>query len=277
MKPALVLAYHGLGSLPRHLDPHNLMVAPEQFRAQVRSLKRRGYRFLPLLQFVERLDAGMQVEGVAVADGGAPTPGTCALTFDDGTLDNVELLPDLLSELDVPATVFACPGLLGSPHFAMPPAAGVRLMNAEELCELARSPLVEIGSHTNTHVDLAHATALDAHREMATSKQALEDLLQRPVDAFAYPKCGYSPTCPDAACRAGYAVAVTCGARGGWRRFELTRESVDTLDGRITFALKSRRLFMPLRDSPAGRAARAAARPLRHGRDRGQPPDTDIV
>lgn len=254
MKPALVLAYHGLGSYPRHLDPHNLMVDPQSFAEHVRGLRRRGYRFVTVSQFAEHLGS----------DGRVPAGGTCALTFDDGTLDNIEVLLPLLAELDVPATVFACPDLLGAPHFAMPAESGVRLMNAEELCRLASSPLVDIGSHTHHHSDMSQATAEEAYREMVSSKQALEDLLGQSVDTFAYPRCVYSPACPDAAQRAGYVAAVTCGGRGGWRPFELTRESIDTLDGRVTFALKSRRLFRPLYDSLAGRAARAAARPLRH-------------
>jgi peptidoglycan/xylan/chitin deacetylase (PgdA/CDA1 family) len=250
-RPSLVLAYHGLGAHVGRLDPHNLMVEPEQFRRQMQTLLRRGYRFVALGEFVERLAAG-------------ETGGVCALTFDDGTVDNLEVMAPLLAELGLPATVFACPGLLGQLHFAMPPAAGVRLMNAEELRELASSPFVEIGSHTNTHADLSAATSEEAYREMVSSKRALEELLQTPVHTFAYPKCRYSPACPEAARRAGYTVAVTCGGRGGSQRFELARESIDPLDGRVSFALKSRKLFQPLRESLPGRLARTAVRPLRH-------------
>jgi peptidoglycan/xylan/chitin deacetylase (PgdA/CDA1 family) len=170
----------------------------------------------------------------------------------------------LLAELELHATIFACPGLLGQNHFAMPAEAGVRLMDAEELRELASSPFVEIGSHTNEHADLSEASPEEAYRDMASSKDALEELLQRPVDTFAYPKCCYSPACPDAARRAGYTVAVTCSGLGGWHRFELARESVDSLDGRVSFGLKSRKLFLPLRQSLPGRLARAATNPLRH-------------
>ena len=253
MRSALVLAYHGLGRYPRALDPHNLMVDPARFRGQLHALRRRGYRFVPLSQFAERLDDGR------------PPGRTCVLTFDDGSVDNLEVVAPLLAELDVPATFFVCPGLLGEPHFAMPAQAQVRLLSGEQLRELASSPLVEIGSHTMTHTVLASASEEEAYREMADSKQALEGLLQLPVHSFAYPKCGYSPACPEAARRAGYAVAVTCADLGGWRRFELTREAIDSLDGRLGFALKSRRLFWPLWRSAPGRMARAAARPLRHG------------
>jgi peptidoglycan/xylan/chitin deacetylase (PgdA/CDA1 family) len=229
------------------------MVDPGRFRRQLGTLRRRGYRFLRISELAEQLDAG-------------PIPDrTCVLTFDDGTVDNLEVVAPLLAEFDIPATFFVCPGLLGQAHFSFPAAAGVRLMTAEELMKLASFPLAEIGSHTSTHADLSLASKEDAHREMADSRAALQELLQLPIDSFAYPKCGYSPACPAAARRAGYSVAVTCAGLGGWSRFELARESIDSLDGRIGFALKSRGLFWPLRRSLPGRLARAVARPLRHG------------
>jgi peptidoglycan/xylan/chitin deacetylase (PgdA/CDA1 family) len=252
MRPPLVLAYHGLGAYPRALDPYNLMLEPARFREQIGSLRRRGYRFVSLSEIAAGVERG------------GPPEGVCALTFDDGTVDNLEVLAPILVELELPATIFACPGLLGTEHFAMPPESGVRLMDAEQLRALAAVALVEIGSHTNTHADLSQAGAQDAYAEMASSKEALERLLDRPVTSFAYPKCGYSPPCPDAARRAGYELAVTCEGRGGWRPFELGRESVTALDGRLTFALKSRGLYLALRNSPAGGLARWAVRPLRH-------------
>jgi len=253
MRPPLVLAYHALGRHSPELDPNNLMVDPDRFRQQISLLRRRGYRFIPLSELARHLD------------GGSPRSRTCVVTFDDGTTDGLEVVAPLLEELDVPATFFACPGLLGQPHFAMPEQAGVRLMNADQLRRLASMRLAEIGSHTNTHADLSAAGEQDAYREMSSSKKALEEIVQRPVSSFAYPRCGYSPACPQAARRSGYSVAVTCGGLGGLRRFELARESVDPLDGRVGFALKSRGWFWPLHRSLPGRLARAAIRPLRHG------------
>jgi peptidoglycan/xylan/chitin deacetylase (PgdA/CDA1 family) len=253
MRPPLVLAYHGLGRYPRALDPHNLMVDPARFRRQMLALRRRRYRFVRLSEIAARLSEGR------------PPSGLCAVTFDDGSLDNLTVAAPLLAELSVPATVFVCPGLLGAEHFAMAPAAGVRLMDAEELLELAASPMIDVGSHTSRHVDLATASAEESYREMDGSKRELEELLQTPIDAFAYPKCSYSAACPDAAARAGYTVAVSCGGQGGWLPFELARESIDSLDRTMTFELKSRSLFTPLRESLPGRLARVALRPLRHG------------
>lgn len=246
-----MLAYHGLGRFPRELDPYNLMLDPARLRAQVRSLRRRGYSFVRLSQLAGWID-------------GRPPRAVCALTFDDGTLDNLTLLAPLLRELRLPATVFACPGILGEPHFAMPPAAGVRLMDAGELQQLSRFEQIEIGSHTVAHTDLSRADGEQALADMSESKRMLEELLQREVGAFAYPKCDYSRACPQAAESAGYELAVTCAGRGGWKRFELARESIAAIDGRLTFELKSRKLFDPLRASSAGRLATRALRPLRH-------------
>ena len=245
MRPPVVLAFHARGRHSPELDPNNLMVDPDRFRQQISLLRRRGYRFIPLSELARHLD------------GGSPRSRTCVVTFDDGTTDGLEVVAPLLEELDVPATFFACPGLLGHGE--------VRLMNADQLRRLASMRLAEIGSHTNTHADLSAAGEQDAYREMSSSKKALEEIVQRPVSSFAYPRCGYSPACPQAARRSGYSVAVTCGGLGGLRRFELARESVDPLDGRVGFALKSRGWFWPLHRSLPGRLARAAIRPLRHG------------
>src|ERR1700739_3885294 len=115
-QPSIVLAYHGLGNYARRLDPHNLMVPQDQFRRQMDTSRHRGYRFVRLRELTDLLVAGALDDGV------------CALTFDDGTVDNLEVLAPLLTELDLPATVFVCPGLLGELHFAMPAQADVRLM-----------------------------------------------------------------------------------------------------------------------------------------------------
>jgi peptidoglycan/xylan/chitin deacetylase (PgdA/CDA1 family) len=138
------------------------------------------------------------------------------------------------------------------------------MMTREELRRLAALPLTEIGSHTSRHEDLSRASQAEAYHEMVESKDALEDMLQRSIQSFSYPRCLYSAACPEAARKAGYSVAVTCVGLGGWRQFELTREVIDSLDGRIGFALKSRRLFWPLRESTVGHIARAAVRPVRH-------------
>jgi peptidoglycan/xylan/chitin deacetylase (PgdA/CDA1 family) len=252
LSPPVILGYHGIAEVdPRH-DPVRLFVAPSRLRAQIRRLQRRGYRFLSVAELAQELHSG------------APPDRTCALTFDDGTEDHLTQLRPLLEDLGVPGTVYVCPGLYGEPYPWCDPAAGVRMMSAEEVLELSRSPLVEIGSHTLLHTVLETASAEEAYREMATCKQVLEDSLGIEVPSFCYPRCVHSPACPGAARRAGYTSAVTCGPRGSWDPFELKREGMHTPDGRVTFELKSRGVYYGLRTTPAARLARWATRRYRH-------------
>ena len=246
--PPLVLAYHSVNRVAREHDPSSLVVAPSRFRLQVQSLLGRGYAFVKVTDFADRLRAS------------GPPAGVCAVTFDDGSADS--LLIDLLRDLGVPATLFVCPGLLGQPHPWLHRESGVRLLSADALREVARLPFIEIGSHTNEHTDLSAATENEAYRELSSSRQALEDLLNIRVTSVAYPFCHYSAACPRSAQRAGYTCAVTCEGRGGWLPFELRREAIAAWDGRLSFALKSRGGAHMAHRSQVGRLALRVRRGL---------------
>jgi hypothetical protein len=252
--PPLVLAYHVVGQVSRHLDPHNLVIEREELHEHVQLLRSRGYSFTTVTQLARMIRSGRSAAAL------------CALSFDDGSEDGCTTLPTLLGPLGVPATLFVCPGLLGEPHPFIEPAAGVRLMTGDELRELAGRDGIEIGAHTMRHTVLADASGEQALAEMVSCKRALEALTGARVSSFAYPECAYSPACPEAARQAGYEVAVTCGARGSLQPFELRRVAINRLDSRLAFECKVRGLYDPLWQSAAGRAARWAARPFRHGR-----------
>jgi peptidoglycan/xylan/chitin deacetylase (PgdA/CDA1 family) len=76
----------------------------------------------------------------------------------------------------------------------------------DELKPFAADPLVAIGAHTVTHCNLAREVEKDAHREMATSRARIEDVLQRPVVHFAYPYGDRS-----AAGSREFTLAAACG------------------------------------------------------------------
>ena len=240
-RPPLVLAYHAVGKLPPALDPEGLMVPPDELRAQIEHLQDRNYRFVTSAEFAARLNEGGSLNGI------------CALTFDDGSIDNATVLPDILASLDVPATLFVCSGLLGKPHPWIEPEAGVRLMDRDELYYTSQLDFIEIGAHTHAHADLGEATLEHAHREMVACKQELEVLIGKPVLSFAYPYGRYSPPCPAAAEAAGYTSAATCGLQGGWTPYELRRELIAPGDLPLRFGLKARGLYRPLVSSPPAR------------------------
>jgi peptidoglycan/xylan/chitin deacetylase (PgdA/CDA1 family) len=62
-----------------------------------------------------------------------------------------------------------------------------RPLTADELVRLADGGLVDVGAHSVSHPVLAALPRRRQHEEVAGSKRELEDLLGRPVSAFAYP------------------------------------------------------------------------------------------
>ena len=65
-----------------------------------------------------------------------------------------------------------------------------RPLTGEELTRLADGGLVEIGAHTVTHPVLSRLAEGRQEEEVAGSKRALEELIDRPVESFAYPYGG---------------------------------------------------------------------------------------
>jgi peptidoglycan/xylan/chitin deacetylase (PgdA/CDA1 family) len=60
-------------------------------------------------------------------------------------------------------------------------------LDERELKSLARHPLASIGGHTDSHPALACLDVSSARAEMADNRNYLENLIQRPVQHFAYP------------------------------------------------------------------------------------------
>ena len=83
-----------------------------------------------------------------------------------------------------------------------------RGLEPSELQELARGEMISVGSHTVSHPGLTELPEPEVRRELADSKEKLEQLLDRPVAGFSYPNglltadtvtavtaCGYSYAC----------------------------------------------------------------------------------
>ena len=111
-------------------------------------------------------------------------------------------------------------------------------LTRDRLRELARHPLVTIGGHTTTHINLAQAPPPDVLREMADNRTFLEGTTQKPVTHFAYPfgnagACG--PREAAIAMATGFRSAVTT-RRGGIfaehldHLYELPREPLSRND-----------------------------------------------
>jgi peptidoglycan/xylan/chitin deacetylase (PgdA/CDA1 family) len=85
-------------------------------------------------------------------------------------------------------------------------------LTVEQLRELARHPLVTIGGHGDTHINLARASDDTVYREMMSNRRFLEELIDQPVLHFAYP-FGNARACGDREAQiahsVGFRTAVT--------------------------------------------------------------------
>jgi peptidoglycan/xylan/chitin deacetylase (PgdA/CDA1 family) len=109
-----------------------------------------------------------------------------------------------------------------------------RQLTGEELHEMARGGLVEIGSHTLTHPDLQSMPRHAQWDEILQSRNALSEMIERPVMSFAYPYGALSPETPTLVQTVGYECACSTSSRSVTRktdRFQMPRLMVGDWSG----------------------------------------------
>jgi len=87
-----------------------------------------------------------------------------------------------------------------------------RALTAAEVRQLAATGLVEIGAHTVSHPVLAALTHTEQHAEITEAKAALEAIVGKPVESFAYPygtKSDYTKESVAAVRNAGFRLACS--------------------------------------------------------------------
>lgn len=82
-------------------------------------------------------------------------------------------------------------------------------LSRKQLRSLARHPLATVGGHTTGHRDLTGLNEEQAYREISDNKLFLENLLDIPIEHFAYPYGACSRREADIATQAGFKTATT--------------------------------------------------------------------
>lgn len=167
---ALILTYHAIEPGPPPLCCH-----PELFRAQLDEIAASGARVVTVSALAER-----------VAD---PDETLVALTFDDGFASVLEHALPALAERNLPATIYCVAGRLGGRNdwpSAHPGGFVSDLLSDGEVGKLAEAG-IEVGSHGFLHAPLRITRGEQLEQEIIGSKDALEELLGRPVRSFALP------------------------------------------------------------------------------------------
>jgi peptidoglycan/xylan/chitin deacetylase (PgdA/CDA1 family) len=176
-----------------------LSVTPGSFRSHMEFLKRHNYNVVHLADLPDMIGRG-----------NIPHK-TIAITFDDGYENNYLNAYPVLKELDLPATIFISPGLIGQDEY----------LTWDQVVEMSESGVITIGSHSMTH---RHLPSITEHRldiEIFDSKRAIESHIRKEVNTFSYPIGGFNEHVQDKVRKAGYEIAVATNPGKNYPKHDL--------------------------------------------------------
>jgi len=214
-----ILMYHQVAPATATGVGRNLRVTPEAFAAQMRLLRRLGWRTLRLADLAGLLEGGSALPRRRFV-----------LTFDDAFLGVLEHAAPILADLGFAATIFAPSGLVGSCRAldGGPDHEDKRLMSWGDL-RAWRSGGHDVGAHTRTHPHLPRLDAVACMEELMGARTDIATALGEAPSLFAYPYGDWTQAVAVAVHGCGYAAA--CTTRFGRvtvaaHRFALPRISV---------------------------------------------------
>lgn len=157
-----VLMYHSIGGNADGDRRGLYSVSPDSFRSQI-----------------EVLD-DLATNGTSiVVPFGDELPGQVSVTFDDGYIDNLSIVAPTMIEKAFPFHVFLCPAFIDSDRTGF--------LTRRDVLELAAMPGVTLGVHGYSHRPLTTLDSNVLRTDLMSSRQWLEDLIQRPVTSMSYP------------------------------------------------------------------------------------------
>ena len=230
-----VLLYHKIDAPTADVKIRGAFTAPKTFERQMVYLKKRGWTFLHATELLRRFAEERRFPEKSIA-----------ITFDDGWKDNYIHAFPVLTKLKIKATVFLVPSCVGEmTDRVTAEGEGPREhLSVDEIRDMAENG-VEFGSHGMNHLLMDRIGDSTARSEIHDSKRAIEDLLQRPCTAFAYPAGFFTDSAKRFAEDAGYLGAFTTvfGDKDDPEMFALNRLEILRRDGRpFQFGRKLRTL-----------------------------------
>ena len=192
-----ILVYHQVDQPPPRGTPlRGLVVSPTSFARQMGALKLLGYRGLSMRDLEPYLN-------------GEKKGKVFGITFDDGYRNNLLNALPVLSRLGFSATCYGLSGMMGGTNsWDQGIVATKPLMTVDEW-RLWISAGMELGSHTCNHAKLTELAPDDAQRQIADSKDELEQLFGCDVLHFCYPYGSFTSEHCGMAEKAGYVTATT--------------------------------------------------------------------
>lgn len=250
----MILMYHHVcptNAVPAQqvpLEGWRYCIDPLDFRNQLLLLKREGWTFVSLADYLQQLnDRPLRRRLVTV-------------TFDDGWRDNWDYAVPILRDLQIPAVIFVVSGQLTG-------VAADRRMTSEQLQGLAAAN-IEVGAHTRTHPNLTTLPPEQLQEELSGSRRDLEAVVNQSVRYLAYPGGRFNQNVVEATKAAGFKAACSVIGLGGnstqsryWLYRDVFTDQMQTLRDRLKRAPFFRRLLHPRAERKAQRSLLSSSEP----------------
>lgn len=148
------------------------VIPPIKFEQDIQFLLKEGFTFVTMSKMYEIKNNISKYKGKNIV----------ALTFDDGYSSDYEIVYPLLKKYNVPATLFITGSYIGEKRF----------LTKEQLIELSKSNLVEIGNHSYEKHKLSKSDLAKQFSDNATYDSVLADFMQN--NDYIYRTTGKKPT-----------------------------------------------------------------------------------
>lgn len=174
---------------------------PVDFEAQLQHITSQGYTPITMRR------ASRILRGIS-----SSPPKPVVITFDDGFSDQL-IAFELQKKYQMPATFYVMPGgelsgwCVGAERHNH--SCGDSYLNWDEIRMLAKSNLIEIGSHTIDHADLTSLDGNTKRDQILSAKRKIEQQIEQEVVSFAYPYGAFDAESISIVREAGYTSAVS--------------------------------------------------------------------
>lgn len=206
-----ILMYH---SISRSANPkfRQLAVPPESFAEQMDYLHQHSYTPINVTQLVRILSQGRQTLPKRPV----------VLTFDDGFADFFTDALPMLKRHGFTATLYVTTGFIGATSRWLKPEGETSsaMLTWDQLSEISAEG-IECGAHTHFHPQLDTLPLPVARKEIALSKELLEQHLGKEVSSFAYPFGYFTPAVQQQVKEIGFESACAV-------KFMINYETTDT-------------------------------------------------
>ncbi|MDG1708896.1 MAG: polysaccharide deacetylase family protein [Emcibacteraceae bacterium] len=166
---AIIIMYHKFGE--ENFPTTNVTL--DQIDAHIAELSKDQYNIVPLKEIVDAFNKGQTLQ-----------ERTIAITIDDGYLSIYQEGWPRFKEAGIPITIFISTESINDNN--------TNSMTWDQIRELEKEPMIDIGHHGHAHSHMAELSISDALNDLDTADQIFTEELGYIPEIFAYPYGEYS-------------------------------------------------------------------------------------